>query len=494
MSNIVEFAKTKNSVLLVDAGKRLEDTYVVTQQAYENLILNHMGSLLGINECEYTEAFQYVTSDLLKPNQNTMMQKLERLSEKGYRKATKDIANEYISSNPSLALKYYSQCLNDPSINQGEINEQIGYLYFSSDILDTRDGFQYLKVAANQYNMGFAQFVLASMYFNGDGVEKDIEVSYNYCLKAANNDEEHAEFWLGKDFIFADEYPLEKNVKLGLEYLERSAKKYNANAQYFLGFIYFEGELTEKDLNKSENYLIQATYGNVPGAYAYLGQLNYERADYVKAREYLETSYNQFHSLLWSETLVKIYKNGLGCSVDIPRAIALIEDMIENAASNAEDVEFAADCYYEGKYIVKDVNKAVRYYGIIEDNNPAIKYKIGCIALDGKSSILSKNDCIRYLEYAGSNGYPTAFSKLAHYFLSINNSDRALDYFKRSYHAGNIDDGVMIGRIYEAGTPSMYKNMSEAVNWYKATAEKGSAKAKEELSHIKSGIFGYKRI
>lgn len=494
MSNIVEFAKTRNSALLISAGKQVEDTYRATQQAYENLILNHMGGLLGINECEYTEAFQYVTGDLLRPNQSKAMQKLERLSEKGYSKATKDVASEYISSNPSLALKYYSQCLNDPSVDQGEINEQIGYLYFSSDVLDTREGYQYLKVAADQHNRGFAQFILASMYFNGEGVEKDIETSYSYCIKAANNNDEHAEYWLGKDFIFAEEYPLDQDVELGLKYLNKAAEKGHRMAQYILGFIYFDGDYVAKDNSKAEDLLIQAKYGEIPGAYAYLGQLNYERGDYDKAKEYLETSYNQFRSMLWAETLVKIYKNGLGCPADTQKAVVLIDDMISNDSSNVEDVEFAANCYFEGKAVVRDVNKAVRYYGIVENNNPAVKYKLGCIALDGSSSILSKNDCIRYFEYAGSNGYPNAFSKLAHYFLSVNNKDRALDYFKRSFNAGNVDDGVMVGRIYEAGTPSMYKNMSEAVNWYKAAAEKGSAKAKEELTHIKSGIFGYKRI
>ena len=52
----------------------------------------------------------------------------------------------------------------------------------------------------------------------------------------------------------------------------------------------------------------------------------------------------------------------------------------------------------------------------------------------------------------------------------------------------------MVGRIFEAGTPSMIKNMTEAVKWYKDAAAKGSIKAKEELTHIRSGIFGYKRI
>lgn len=193
-------------------------------------------------------------------------------------------------------------------------------------------------------------------------------------------------------------------------------------------------------------------------------------------------------------SLIQIYKKGLGCQQDISKAIEIINNMIDNNESNIEDVAFAAECYHLGRGILKDIDKAVRYYGYIENNNPFVKYTLGCIALEGNSTILSKNDCISYFEYAGNNGYSIAFSKLAHYFLSINNPSRALDYFKRSFNAGNYDDGVMVGRIYEAGTPSMPKNMGEAVKWYQTAADKGSAKAKEELTHIRSGLFGYKRI
>lgn len=494
MSIIVEFSKTKNTNLLVNAGKQVDDAYNATSLEMENLLLNHIGGLLGVNECEYMEAFLYKSGYMLEPNHNKFIKKLEKLSSNGFSKATVQLANEYFSSNPPLAVKYYLKCLNDPSVDQGEINEQIGYLYFLSDMLETGEGYQYLKVAADQYNRGFAQFVLASMYFNGTGVEKDIETSYSYCIKAANNNDEHAEYWLGKDYIFAEEYPLDQNVELALKYLNKASEKGHRMAQYILGFIYFDGDYVVKDSSKAEEFLIQAKYGEIVGAYAYLGQINYERGDYDKAKEYLETSYGQYHSMLFAETLVKIYKNGLGCPADIQKAVALIDDMISNNSSNVEDVEFAANCYYEGKMVVRDMDKAVRYYKIIESNNPSAKYKLGCIALDESSSVLSKNDCIWYLEYAGVNGYPDAFSKLAYYFLSINNRDRALDCFKRSFNAGNIDDGVMVGRIYEAGTLSICKNMNEAVNWYKVAAEKGSVKAKKELTHIKSGLFGYKRI
>lgn len=494
MSIIVEFSKTKNTNLLVNAGKQVDDAYKATSLEMENLLLNHMGGLLGVNECEYMEAFLYESGYILESNHNKFIKKLEKLSSNGFSKATVELANKYISIDQTLALKYYLQCLNNQKIDQGEINEQIGFLYFDSTMLETKDAFQYLKVAADQYNRGFAQFVLASMYFNGEGVEKDIEISYSYCIKAANNNDEHAEYWLGKDLIFALEYPLNQDIELGLSYLKRSAEKGYRNAQYMLGSLYFDGDYIEKDNDKAEDYLNKAKYNGIQNAYSYLGQLYYERGEYDKAKEHLEKAYNEFHVMLWAETLVRIYKNGLGCPAEPQKAVALIDDMIQNNSSNVEDVEFAANCYYEGKMVVRDMDKAVRYYKIIENNNPSAKYKLGCIALDESSSVLSKNDCIWYLEYAGVNGYPDAFSKLAHYFLSMNNRDRALDYFKRSFNAGNIDDGVMVGRIYEAGTLSIYRNMNEAVNWYKIAAEKGSVKAKEELTHIKSGLFGYKRI
>lgn len=494
MSNIVEFAKTKNTSLLVAAGKKLDDIYSATSLDYENLILNHMGMLLGIKDCEYRELQQYTTDELLKPDNDKAISKLTVLARQGYGQALQTLGYIKESSDPEMALEYYFQCLDKPDVDQGEINESIGKIMYLNDGFESSEGFKYLKVAADQYNRGFAQAMLAEMYLSGDGTEPDINISYNYCLKAANSGISYSEYALGRDFIFASEYPLEQNIDLGIKYLKSAAEKYHHNALYFLGFLYFDGELVPRNVELAEDYLQKATYGDVPGAFAYLGQLFFERGDYDMALEYLEKARTQYNSLLWAETLVQIYKNGLGCPVNIPKAVSLIEDMMAQSSSNREDIEFAAECYYQGIHVVRDIDKAVRYYFALEDNNPAIKYKIGCIALEGKSTVLSTNDIIRYLEFAGNNGYPDAFSKLAHYFLSNGNSDRALDFFKRGFSAGNADDGVMVGRIFEAGTPSMMKNINEAVNWYKAAANKGSAIAKAELAQIKQTIFGYKRI
>lgn len=493
MSSIVEFAKTRNTNILITAGRELEESSGI-QADYEKLILNHMGCLLGIGECEYNEAFQFREGEVLTQNRSKAEEKLKELSAKGYHKATMHIADSNYSSSPLVALRNYQACLDKADVDQGEVNEKLGCLYVDSDELESKEGIKYLKVAADQYNRGFAQYVLAVALFYGKGIEKNVQESYSYCLKGANNGNASAEFWLGKDFLFAEEYPIERNVDLGIRLLNRAADKYEERAQYLLGCLYMEGTLVEKDLDKAESYLLTASWFGVSAAYAYLGQLNFERGDYKKAREYLETSYKKYGLFTCAETLVKIYKNGLDMDADIPAAIALIEDMINNNTSNKEDIEFIADCYYEGKCVSKDIDQAVRYYGVVADDNPAVRFKLGCIAAEGISNLLLQSDCIRLLEYAACNGYPQSFSKLASYYLSVNNVDRALEYFKRSYNAGFYEDGVMVGRIYEAGTPSLYKNLNEAVKWYKEAAEKGSERAKKELSGIKETFFGYRRV
>lgn len=494
MTDIIKFAETKNKDLLIAAGMKLKDSYAKSQLSFNNLLLNHMGCILGIDKCKYLEAKQYISSQLIESNLDKALCMLESLSAKGYIEATEYLANKYCSTDPALALDYYLKCLQAEDVDQGEINENIGYLYFSSDTLETKKAYQYLIKAAEKYNRSFSQYILGCMFYNGDGVEQNLNISFSYCLSAANNGEERAEFLIGKNYIFADEYPLEQDIGLGLKYLKSAAQKGNYNALYILGFMYYDGDLVEKDVIASEDYLKQAIQGNIPGAYAYLGKIYFDRSDFEQAKKYFEIAHNDSGTLLWLEYLVKIYKDGLLGNKDTPKAIALIEEMIENNASNAEDVRFIADSYYYGNGVEKNIDKAVKYYSILEHENPEIRYILGCIAAEGESSLLSKNDCIYYFEYAGNHGIPKAFSNLAHFFITINNKDRALDYFKRSFNSGNYDDGVMVGKIYENGTPSINKNMNEAVNWYKLAADMGSLSAKDELSYIKSGLFGYKRI
>ncbi len=495
MSKITEFANTKDLRLLIAAGEGIENSAFPSQQSFENLILNHIGSLLGIQDCTYREAHLYADDgELLKQDKNKARQKLQYLSSQGYAKAIMEVSFQCIDSDPKSALQYLRQCLNNPEVNQGEVNERIGYIYAASNVLDTQDGIPFLKVAADQYDRGYAQYILASLYFYGNGVEKDVETSFKYCLKAAGNGDSNAELWLGKDYIFAVDYPLEQNVALGIDYLTKAAEQGEADAHYFLGYLYYMGEYVPQDVDKAEGSFIMAEICNVPGAFAYLGQIYYERGEYEQAREHLEKSYSQYNLLLCATTLVQLYKNGLGGPQNIAKAVEVVDKLVSQDCAGAEDILFAADAYYAGKGIPRNIDKAVQYYQMIGNETPEIKYKLGCIALEGQSSLLSKNQCIFYLETAGNQGVRGAFSKLGYYFLSVNNADRAREYFQRSFQEGNVDDGVLVGKIYEAGTPSMYKNMNEAVRWYKMAAEKGSQKAMDELSHIKSTLFGYKRV
>lgn len=495
---IGEYAKTGDINILLKAKNDLESERDdgVCVFGYESLILNHMGVLMGIEECEYAEAQAYTSSSLLVSDLGKRKKKLYALAEKGYKKASEAIAMDEADGNPTLALKYFFECVGDPSVDQGWLYENIGFLYFNSDMLDVKEGVSYIKKAADQYNRPFAQFILASMLFNGEGVDKDIENSYRYCKQAAMKGDIYALHWIGKDLLYAFEYPLEKNAELGISYITRAAEGGNEKSQYLLGIEYYEGNNVLRDLEKAKYWFDRSTWfgKEMDDVYAYLGAVYYALGNYQEARKALEKSWREKNIFDNCEMLVDIYKRGLGGDPDPVSAIHLIERMILNGIGNKADCEYVADCYYEGIVVPKNDEKAANYYVLIEDESAKIKYRLGCIALNGTSTLLTKNNCIRYFENAGNSGIPDAYSKLAYYFLSLDNRDRALDYFKKSFNAGNTDDGVMVGKIYEAGTATISKNLSEAVRWYKTAAEKGNDKAKEELSHIKSTFRGYKRV
>ncbi len=493
-----EFAKTGDINILLKAKNDLEaeQNDGVCVFGYESLLLNHMGALMGNEDCEYAEAQAYTFSSLLVSDRRKRREKLYALSEKGYKRASEAIALDEADSNPQLALKYFFDCIGDKSVDQGRLHENIGFLYFNSDMLDVRDGISYIKKAADQYDRPFAQFIMASILFNGEGVEKDIESSYRYCKQAAMKGDIYALHWIGKDLLYAFEYPLQKNAELGISYITRAADGGNDRSQYLLGIEYYEGKNVPRDLEKAKYWLERSTWfgKEVDNVYAYLGAVHYALGNYQEAKKSFEKSWREKNIFENCEMLVDIYRKGLGGTPDPVSAITLIEQMISNRVGNRADCEYVADCYYEGVVVPKNDEKAANYYILIEDESAKIKYRLGCIAVKGETSILTKNNCIRFFESAGNGGIPDAYSKLAYYFLSLDNRDRALDYFKKSFSEGIADDGVMVGKIYEAGTVNMSKNITEAVKWYKAAAEKGSEKAKEELSHIKSTFLGYKRV
>lgn len=84
-----------------------------------------------------------------------------------------------------------------------------------------------------------AENSLATMYFNGVGVEKDYKKAYVRCRRAAENGNSKAQYNLGQ-FYFHGEV-IEQDFHEAFRWFKKSAEQGDFNSQYMVGYIYHVG-------------------------------------------------------------------------------------------------------------------------------------------------------------------------------------------------------------------------------------------------------------
>ena len=73
---------------------------------------------------------------------------------------------------------------------------------------------------------------MAQLLIEGQKIEKDIDKAINYLKTAESNNNQFAQYMLGKLFLFGKD--VEQDEKLAVEYLQKSAQQENEYAQYLL--------------------------------------------------------------------------------------------------------------------------------------------------------------------------------------------------------------------------------------------------------------------
>ena len=107
----------------------------------------------------------------------------------------------------------------------------------------------------------YVQYVLAFMYLEGVGVEKDEEKAFEWCEKSAKLNYAPAQFNLA--WMYLKGVGVEKDEEKAFEWCEKSAKLNNAPAQNNLAWMYLNGIGVEKDEEKAFEWYEKS--GSPPG-------------------------------------------------------------------------------------------------------------------------------------------------------------------------------------------------------------------------------------
>lgn len=132
------------------------------------------------------------------------------------------------------------------------------------------DAVRAFRIAAEKGNAK-AQLLLGACYYNGKGVERDVDEAVRWTRKAAEQGYVEAQYSLGR--VYADGNGVDKDMAEAVRWFRKAAKEGYAGAQLNLGRCYATGEGVEKDKGEAAKWIRKAARQGHPIAKKALKEL-----------------------------------------------------------------------------------------------------------------------------------------------------------------------------------------------------------------------------
>jgi len=289
------------------------------------------------------------------------------------------------------------------------------------------------------------------LYQYGDGVEKDLEVSRQWFLKAATLGNVQCLKSLGHAYLNGRGVP--KDIEKGISLLEAAALRGDYDAQEDVGILYYKGEKVLKDSAKALHWFKKA---------AALG------------------------SGFAMEKLSRIYRDGDGVEKDEEESLKWLDSAVgkKNSFAMAE-LGHCFECGERGK--PQDIVKAIELYKEASGKNGIrAKYEYGRCLLMGIGVECDREEAFRLLGVAMTSGkddqnyYQKATQLVSDMYFGAGGFDTNERYFNQ------LDSGLNQKVLYRLhwrirsgdGVP---KDIGKAVVCLTAAAARGNKTAQNSL-------------
>ena len=218
----------------------------------------------GYVEAQFILGFIYINGRGVDKNYDEAYKWTLKAANEGHKKAKVNLGVLYyngfgIDKNYNLALS----CL-DESVKEGDD--------LAINII--------VKMAKNSFYE--AQEYLGLMYYEGYGVEEDIEEAFHWFKSAAKQDFKHpkSKYYLGMMYQYG--YVVEEDTSIANEWFLKAFDIFNKDcgngdldAKYYLALMFYEGYGVNKDLKKSFKFFYELAISDYVDAQYYLGLMYY---------------------------------------------------------------------------------------------------------------------------------------------------------------------------------------------------------------------------
>ena len=337
---------------------------------------------------------------------------------------------------------------------------------------------------ANKFNM-FDSNLLAELYSQGIGVDKDMKKAMKYYLLSAKHGNTEACLTAAKIYEKEQSYP--EALKL---YGSIASKNYHAC--YKVGEYLVKGLGTRVDKAKAAGYLSQAAENNIPNAMILLGDLYYQgdgvEKDMGKAVELYKTAaLTGTYVAYWNIGIIYA-KGGYGVDKDFYAAAhwlglaskhgfkKLFQEKLLAKPGTEKDgwagTEFAK--FMEGMHYLygngKDVDAALKIFKQLENKKVAVATTmIAMCYSDAEWKNANEKKAVKNLEKAVEAGDALACYELGLRYKNGKgveaNKGKAINLLEKAENLGNAKAMAELGDMYYSGK-LVGKDVTKAIQYY----------------------------
>ena len=347
-----------------------------------------------------------------------------------------------IEKNDAKAFEWFEK-----AALQGEVQAQfaIGMLYTYGQGIEKNDAkaFEWMEKAASQGHVQ-AQLTLGLMYANGQGVKQNEVKAFEWFRKTRPQSQSNPRVMYDED----DEEKVLNNPKT-FEWTEKVASQGDAQAQFYLGLMYENGQEVEKNDTKALEWYNRAAFQGDAQAQFAIGVM---------------------------------YSNGQGIEKNDAKAFYWYE---KSALQGNAKAQFHLGLMYAQDHEIKqDDTKAFYWY-----EKSALQGNVNTQFIYTQKREIEKNNAkaFEWVEKAALQGYVQAQLVLGAMYANgqgvEQNDTKAFEWYEKAALQDDANAQFVLGFLYERGG-GVEQNDTKAFEWYEKAALQGHADAQYYLEHL----------
>jgi TPR repeat protein len=271
------------------------------------------------------------------------------------------------------------------------------------------------------------------------------------------------------------------NLSRETKVLIEKAEAGDAQAQYSLGAMYYEGRGVAQDYKEAAKWFARAAEQGYAEAQRQLGFM-YEgigvAKDFKEAVKWYTRAAKQGNARAQYDLGV-MYEYGFGVARDDKEAVKWYTKASEQGWTPAQYV--LGKMYYEGRGVAQDYKEAVKWYTkLAEQGFAPAQYNLGNMYSEGQGVKQDYKQAVKWYTKAAEQEHAGAQFSLGWMYGVTRDDKKAVEWYAKAAEQGDVPAQYNLGKMYCAGR-GVAQDYKEAAKWYAKAAEQGFASAQYNL-------------